>query len=173
MLPVSDKPRRTALILASGFGLGFIPLAPGTWGSLGGVILYLALARTLSLAGGERWGVGSALFLIALVALILGVSLVGICVAGVVARHARQPDPQVVVIDEVAGQLIVYLPFSSLDWEWLLAGFLLFRVLDIWKLYPARKFESWPDGWGIMADDWVAGAHAAILLTGGRWLLGR
>jgi phosphatidylglycerophosphatase A len=93
-----------------------------------------------------------------------------------------------VVIDEVAGQHItlilplipialphlaarmdfsdyaIYAALSLLNWKYLIAGFLLFRLLDIWKPFPIRNLEKLPGGWGIMADDWLAGVYAAILL---------
>jgi phosphatidylglycerophosphatase A len=76
-----------------------------------------------------------------------------------------------VVIDEVAGQLISYLGLATpkafaLNWKYLLLGFILFRVFDIWKPFPARQAESLPGGLGIMADDWIAGIYAAL----GLWM---
>ena len=73
------------------------------------------------------------------------------------------------MVDEVAGQLIAYLGLAtpatfSLNWQYLLAGFILFRVFDIWKPFPARLAESFPGGVGIMADDWIAGLYAALVL---------
>jgi phosphatidylglycerophosphatase A len=76
-------------------------------------------------------------------------------------------DPQFVVVDEVSGQLLTYLlALAPANWKYLLLGFILFRVFDIWKPFPARQAESLPGGWGIMADDWVAGIYAAI----GMWI---
>jgi phosphatidylglycerophosphatase A len=74
-----------------------------------------------------------------------------------------------VVIDEVSGQQIAYLPlassaFGSDGWKYLLLGFILFRVLDIVKPWPCKQAERWPHGWGIMADDWFAGLYAAVIL---------
>src|SRR5207244_12623181 len=104
------------------------------------------------------------------------------------AHYSGIKDPQFVVIDEVAGQHLtlvlplipiampnlqthtdfsVYAIFSALslvNWKYLLAGFLLFRLFDIWKPYPIQNLEKLPGGWGIMADDWLAGVYAAILL---------
>ncbi len=76
-------------------------------------------------------------------------------------------DPQIVVIDEVAGQLIClygsgYARTFAVNWKYLLLGFILFRVFDIWKPFPARQAESLPGGLGIMADDWIAGIYAAL-----------
>ena len=75
----------------------------------------------------------------------------------------RRKDPQFVVIDEVSGQILAYrVAIAPLNWKYLLLGFILFRVFDIWKPFPARQAESLPGGWGIMADDWVAGFYAAM-----------
>lgn len=117
--------------------------------------------------------------------------VLGIWASEIVAKYSRVPDPQFVVIDEVSGQHIALLlgsvlpvgwtiaetrwpdyPFGSywshsvLGWKYLLLGFILFRVFDIWKPFPARQAESLPGGWGIMADDWVAGIYAAL----GLWI---
>src|SRR5260221_440949 len=88
-----------------------------------------------------------------------------------VGIYRKKKDPRVVVIDEVAGQLISYFGFATaatlaLNWQYLLAGFILFRVFDIWKPFPARRAESLPGGLGIMADDWIAGIYAAL----GLWI---
>lgn len=121
-----------------------------------------------------------------LLALLL--TFIGVWSAGKAAAFAGLKDPQFVVIDEVAGQHITlilplipialpnlaahmdfsdYAIFSALslvNWKYLLAGFVLFRLFDIWKPYPLRNLEKLPGGWGIMADDWLAGVYAAILL---------
>jgi phosphatidylglycerophosphatase A len=95
--------------------------------------------------------------------LVAAVAAIGVIVASRVERHLGKADPQFVVIDEVSGQLIAYsLPFISLNWKSWLAGFILFRVFDIWKPFPARQAESLHGGWGIMADDWIAGIYAAL-----------
>lgn len=95
------------------------------------------------------------------------VSALGVWAASSTARYTNQKDPQFVVIDEVSGQLITYfMPFTVLNWKYLLLGFILFRVFDIWKPFPARQAESLPGGWGIMADDWMAGIYAGL----GLWI---
>jgi phosphatidylglycerophosphatase A len=120
--------------------------------------------------------------------LVLLLSFIGVWSAGKAAAFAGIKDPQFVVIDEVAGQHItlilplipialphlaarmdfsdyaIYAALSLLNWKYLIAGFLLFRFLDIWKPFPIRNLEKLPGGWGIMADDWLAGVYAAILL---------
>ena len=116
------------------------------------------------------------------------VSALGVWSAARVAAYAGIEDPQYVVIDEVSGQqLALVLPLipvaiphfasrpdlsiyglfyalSLVNWKYLLLGFILFRVFDIWKPFPIRRLEKLPGGWGIMADDWMAGIYAAILL---------
>jgi phosphatidylglycerophosphatase A len=120
--------------------------------------------------------------------LLVFLATVGVWSAARVAAYSGTKDPQYVVIDEVAGQhLTLLLPlipialprmmehfdfstyaiFSALslvNWKYLLLGFILFRVFDIWKPFPVRQLEKLPGGWGIMADDWMAGVYAAILL---------
>jgi phosphatidylglycerophosphatase A len=115
-------------------------------------------------------------------------ALVGVWASHKAADYSGIKDPQFVVIDEVAGQHLalvlplipialphlasrqdfsIYAIFTALslvNWKYLVAGFLLFRLFDIWKPYPIKKLESLPGGWGIMADDWLAGVYAAILL---------
>jgi phosphatidylglycerophosphatase A len=121
-------------------------------------------------------------------ALLIFLGLAGVWASHLAADYAGIKDPQFVVIDEVAGQHLalvlplipiampnlqthmdfsIYAIFASLslvNWKYLLTGFVLFRIFDIWKPYPVRSLEGLPGGWGIMADDWLAGVYAAILL---------
>lgn len=156
-------------------GVGYLPLAPGTWGSLIGVMLYLIWrAFCLSLfskllpnnrlapVGLETLNTALLLILIALV------TLVGIRAATRAEKLLGRKDPGKVVVDEVAGQLITFLfvPITAaLNWWIIFAGFLLFRLFDIWKPYPARRLEVLESGLGIMADDVVAGAYAAMVVA--------
>ncbi len=101
------------------------------------------------------------------IAIAVLISAIGVIVATRAARYAQIEDPQWVVIDEVSGQLITYYLFFwvlPLNWKSWLLGFILFRIFDIWKPFPARQLERLPGGWGIMADDWMAGIYAAIVL---------
>jgi len=101
------------------------------------------------------------------VAITLMIAVMGVIVAGRAARYAQIEDPQWVVIDEVSGQLLTYYLFFwrlPLNWKSWLLGFILFRAFDIWKPFPARQLEHLPGGWGIMADDWMAGIYAALVL---------
>ena len=102
--------------------------------------------------------------------LIVAVSLAGVWAADRAATYLRKKDPQVVVVDEIAGQLIAYLGLAAAgtlarNWQYLLLGFILFRVFDIWKPFPARQAESLQGGLGIMADDWIAGGYAALVMV--------
>jgi len=200
--PAAERKPRFALFIATACGLGYLPVAPGTCGSLVGVALYAILARPLSITRMISISDGGATFLTVVsrplalsCAVALVVALVGLWASGRTARYSAKKDPQFVVIDEVSGQhltlllglgvpiwwkgasaaalssMSVYLPGASLyfdapNWKYLLVGFILFRVFDIWKPFPARQAESLPGGWGIMADDWIAGIYAGI----GLWI---
>jgi len=207
--PVQRKPR-FALFVATAGGFGYIPIAPGTFGSLAGLVLPLlplwvplaliAPPRELwdsffRVTGSWTWDASAPgrpidPFLVIQCALTLAVAAIGVWSAGRAERFWSAKDPQRVVIDEVSGQQLTLLigcavpvwwkpaptwsniPLglitgnTALNWKYLLVGFILFRVFDIWKPFPARQAESLPGGWGIMADDWVAGIYAAI----GLWI---
>jgi phosphatidylglycerophosphatase A len=149
--PAAPRPRlitACATVLATGFGSGYAPFAPGTAGSALGVLLFwplqkLALAPQVTLA--------AVLF------------LVGVAAASHVARRVGQEDPSIVVWDEVIGMWVslLALPFRP---RIVILGFVLFRLLDVVKPYPARDFERLPGGWGIMADDVMAGIYANLIL---------
>jgi phosphatidylglycerophosphatase A len=151
-------------------GVGYLPVAPGTWGSLLAVGLYLLARASLFPLGTDRTAlVGPYGFLAGEFVLIAVVTFVGIWAASRTERVLKIKDPGKVVIDEVAGQLIALLPlglFIRASWAvMLVAAFLLFRFFDIVKPYPARRMESLKGGWGIMADDLVAGVYAAIVVA--------
>jgi phosphatidylglycerophosphatase A len=204
----SGKKPRLALAFATAFGVGYLPKAPGTMGSLVGcgvtllsVWLWLPVfssrfmpagcqyllrqfGRLLSFGEADRWW-SLCLYLLPFVT----IASLGVWSASQTASYSRTKDPQHVVIDEVSGQQLTFLlglspifiprndigqmdfsfyPFpvaqSLLRWKCLLLGFILFRVFDIWKPWPIRRLEKLPGGWGVMADDWMAGVYAAILL---------
>jgi len=143
--------RKVAWALATWFGCGLVPRAPGTMGTLGAIPLYLLAAR-----GGRPAVLGAA----------VGVTLLGVWASSVVARELGTKDPQVVVIDEVAGLLVTMIAVPALSWPSLAVGFLAFRVLDMTKPWPIRKLEALPGGWGIVLDDVAAGVVGAALLAG-------
>lgn len=166
-------------------GVGYLPLAPGTWGSLVGVGLYYflkyAFAEAYWLAFENQWMTKDAfadgyphrltfLFTCLLLLVIWGISLLGTWAATRTEKIIGRKDPGIVVIDEVAGLLVafIFLPhffFGVPVPPIIIIGFIAFRFFDIVKPYPARRFESLPGGLGIMADDLVAGAYAALLLA--------
>lgn len=136
-----------ALALATGFGVGYAPVAPGTFGSAAGLLLWSVVPT-------------APLVQVGAVALVF---LVGVWSSGVTERHYRSTDPGVVVIDEVLGMLVT-LAFQSVTWKGAALGFLLFRAFDVLKPYPANRFERLHGGLGIMADDGMAGLYANIAL---------
>jgi phosphatidylglycerophosphatase A len=135
-----------ASAVATGLGTGYSPIAPGTAGSLLGLLLFWPLRHLPA-----PWQVG------ALAALFLA----GTAAATRVARRMGAHDPGIVVVDEVVGMWasLLFLPFTPLTAA---LGFVLFRVLDVFKPYPARDLEALPGGWGIMSDDLMAGVYANL-----------
>ena len=162
-----------ALVIAT-CGVGYMPIAPGTWGSVVGVGIYVLL-RQASLALFqlvEPKGIGlpiENLFIALELTVILLITLIGIWAASRVERMEQKKDPGKVVIDEVAGQLIALLPIGlTLTWSWrgwAIVAFFLFRGFDIVKPYPVRRLESLESGLGIVMDDLGAGAYAAVLVS--------
>ena len=208
----AEKPR-LALAIATAGGVGYLPKAPGTYGSLIGLLtaflssvffLQPASVRALfslhpdyetvlrnevfPLPGTDVHNTVLALPVFLAVGLFLVLGGIGVWSAARAAKFAGVEDPQFVVIDEVAGQHLalllplipialpnltahldlssftIFFALSLVNWKYLLLGFILFRVFDIWKPWPVHLMEKLPGGWGIMADDWMAGVYAAILL---------
>src|SRR4051794_21042584 len=126
---------------------------PGSWGSAATVILWAASAHFLPLS--LRTPIAIALALL--------VTLIGIPAATQVARASAVKDPQFVVIDEVAGQLIALIAAPP-AWKTFLAGFVLFRAFDIVKPPPVRQLERLPEGTGIVMDDVAAGIYALVVM---------
>ncbi len=157
-------------------GVGYLPLAPGTWGSLVGVGIYLLLRfftfrfiDQFSAPGSFVRFLPWPIFIAAELVLITLIALVGIWAGSRAEKLFGRKDPGKVVIDEVAGQLIALLPVVPRLYPPgelpIIAAFLLFRVFDIVKPYPARRFERLESGLGIMSDDVVAGAYAAVVTS--------
>ena len=140
-------------ILATWFGCGLSPLAPGTVGS----------AAAIGIAYFLPWPP----YAFALMA--LTITPLGIWAAGATARQVGRDDPGLVVIDEVAGQWLTLAGATALNWKSFLAAFLMFRLFDIWKPFPVNRLEALPGGLGIMADDLAAGVYAALVI----FVLGR
>jgi phosphatidylglycerophosphatase A len=152
---------RLALLFSTALYIGFIPGAPGTYGSLAttAVLFFLLKTGHQILPDLHLSAVGM-------------ISILGIVSAAETSRVRKDEDPSIVVIDEVAGQLLTYL-FVPLTVVNLVIGFLLFRLFDIWKPQPVRKLESLKNGVGIMADDLAAGIYANVLLQAISWLATR
>lgn len=169
-VPIPTRSPKDYLAIAiATCGVGYLPLAPGTWGSLLAVGIYLLVRiGILSHPTDTPPIVGPSGFLAGQLLVIAVVTLVGTWAASRTERVLKVKDPGKVVVDEVAGQLIALLPLPLTrtgPWPVLvIIAFLLFRFFDIVKPYPARKMESLNGGLGIMADDLVAGAYAAIIV---------
>ena len=150
---------RTALavLLATAGGVGYAPIAPGTAGSAVGVAAFL-LTR--------HWPAGWQVAAVALV------TLIGIWAATAAAEYFGRHDPGPVVIDEVAGQWLTLL-LTGVGPLGAIVGFLIFRVLDVLKPWPARRLENLPSGLGIMADDLMVAVYGNLILQlGARFLFG-
>jgi phosphatidylglycerophosphatase A len=149
----TDRTPRLAMLIATFFGVGRLRPGPGTWASATTVLLWAAFAQAL--APSQRMPV--------VIGLVFLVVLIGIPSATAVARDSGIKDPQFVVIDEVAGQLVALIsaPFA---WKSFLAGFILFRVFDILKPPPVRQLEALPEGAGIVLDDIAAGIYALVAM---------
>ena len=154
------------------FGVGYLPVMPGTYGSMVGVMIYLAISWGEASIGiflsqqGWRLEQIAAWFHAVLLIIFLLFCLLGIWASGRSTELLGNTDPQQAVVDEVIGQLIVFLfvPFG-LSWPFILAGFLLFRLFDIWKPYPIDSLQNLPAGIGVCADDMVAGVYSGICLA--------
>jgi phosphatidylglycerophosphatase A len=147
---------RLALALATWFGCGYFPWGPGTIGSL----VALAIAALL-----HRYAHTGRPLLALLILLFL---LPAVWASTRAAHIVKREDPGFVVVDEVLGQWLTLLGAAVRDWRTLLVAFVLFRVFDIWKPWPVRRFETLPDGIGIVADDLAAGIYGAVILLAGR-----
>jgi phosphatidylglycerophosphatase A len=138
-------------LVATWFGCGYSPKAPGTAGSAAAILLAWPLAAS---------GFGRLGFLLLSLAALWPV----IAAAGTVARESGHKDPQIVVGDEVLGQWLTLAGALRLNWRSLFLAFLLFRIFDILKPPPIRLIEQVPGGAGIVLDDMMAGAYAALVL---------
>ena len=144
---------RTALVIATSLGAGYAPLAPGTFGSAVGLLLWFVLPKTI-------W--------------VQVVTIVLVCVAGawsgsVAEQHFKRRDPGQVVVDEVAGMMVTLVLNPVAGFGWVIAAFLLFRAADIIKPFPVNRLEGLPGGIGIMADDVMAGVYANLALRISIW----
>ena len=173
---IAPPKRRTArdyfaLAIAT-CGVGYFPIAPGTVGSLVGAGLYVSLWSWIygvfelrALRRGLNFLNVFTPQIAFMFVVILVVTMLGIWAASRTERVLQKKDPSIVVIDEVAGQMIALLswPFLSHSGWTVLTAVVLFRVFDIWKPYPIRRLERLESGLGIMADDVLAGVYALIV----------
>ncbi len=146
-------PFGAAALIATWFGSGLLPKAPGTWGSLAALPFAWAI---IDLGGAIALAVAAIL-----------ATLVGTWAADAYATAMEEKDPGRVVIDEVVGQWLTLLPVAVVGggfWAWVFA-FVAFRAFDITKPWPARRLEKLDGGLGIIADDIVAGVYGAILVA--------
>ena len=142
-----------ATLVATFFGTGRLKPGPGTWASLATVMVWALASKQIPIAS-RIW---------ATIVAAAVVTLIGIPAATRVARASGLKDPQFVVIDEVAGQLVALIAVP-LAWKAFLASFILFRVFDICKPFPIRRLERLPDGTGIVVDDLGAGLYALAIM---------
>jgi len=151
-------------LIASCFGLGWLPIAPGTWGSLPPVLAFSIMLH---------FGAPAIAITVVMAAFIVAASAACVLCVPAVAALVGKGDPGEVVVDEVAGQAVTYLIIplllpSDLSLKQCCfvtgLGFFLFRALDITKPGPIKKMEAFPAGWGVLADDLLAGAVAGIIL---------
>lgn len=146
-----------ARVIATWFGCGLSPFAPGTAGSLGAIAVAWVL---IHYAGWQTWW---------FIPLSLALVPVAIWSATVTADASGRKDPQLVVIDEVVGQWITLggcVHLTGVGW---VLAFCLFRLFDIWKPWPVRQLEALPKGTGIVADDCMAGVYGALVLAAAGW----
>ena len=169
------------------FGVGYLPLAPGTWGSIVGVAIYLAVTGIATsfafaaapwsepvqpfLASHPTYMIPESAFAwihVGILVPFLFFTLIGVWASGRSTELLGNSDPPQAVVDEVIGQLITFLfvPFG-ISWKLVVAGFLLFRLFDIWKPYPIDSLQVLPGGIGVCADDILAGVYAGICLSVG------
>lgn len=155
--PAAGWRDRMVLGIATMGPCGHAPVAPGTFGSAAGLLLFWAVRASGSLA--------------AELAVVLAVTAVGVAAATRAESVTGRHDPGLIVIDETAGMLVT-LAAVPVGLGGAAAGFLAFRLFDIVKPFPARRAERLPGGWGVMADDLVAGVYAQALLRLLLWVAG-
>jgi phosphatidylglycerophosphatase A len=150
---------RLALATATVGGIGYVPFAPGTFGSAAGLLIWWLLGPSLAIQG----------------AAIVVIFVAGVWSAGVCERHFGRTDPGHVVVDEVVGMLVTLL-LNPVGWGGALAGFLLFRIADVIKPFPANRFESLHGGLGVMADDAMAAVYSnlalRVIVVINQWVIG-
>lgn len=154
------------------WGVGYLPLMPGTYGSMVGVAIYFGVVWFDVFVGLRFFTEGyspvqvTALIWASNSILLVILIIVGIWASGRAIHLLGNLDPSEAVVDEVMGQLVtlLFIPQGA-GWGFVLAGFALFRLFDIWKPYPIDSLQSLPGGVGVCADDLVAGVYAGMCLS--------
>lgn len=148
--------RKPSHFLAFGFGTGTMPFMPGTWGTLIAIPIYFAFSE---------------LSLPLYASIVIVMAVFGIWLCDTTSKALGVDDYPGIVWDEITGYLITMFAAPK-GWLWILTGFVLFRIFDIWKPWPIRNLEKRvPGGLGIMLDDWIAGFYAAIILQSVAWFV--
>ena len=148
---------RLAVFIATVGYCGYFPIAPGTVGSAAGLLFYALV-----------WWAGSP---IVEVAMIVGLFAAGVWAGTTAERYFGGVDPGPIVMDEVVGMLITLAFIPNLGWSGVIAGFVLFRIFDVIKPFPAGRFEQLHGGLGVMADDAMAAIYANLSLRALLWLV--
>ncbi len=147
---------RVSLAVATALGVGYVPFAPGTFGSLAGLVVYAAV-RAIGIPAVELGA-------------IVVVFLAGAWAASAAETHFGHIDPGPVVIDEVLGMLVT-LALIPVSLTGALVGFILFRVFDVIKPPPCNRLEALHGGWGVMSDDLMAALYAHVCVRLLAWLV--
>jgi phosphatidylglycerophosphatase A len=163
-IKISDPADQLSLIIATGFGVGFIPFAPGTFGSILGLLIAYFL---ISVFNPDVILQQNSLIIVSVI-----LAFLGIWAANRAEKIFDQKDAGQIVLDEVCGQLISFIFIAPYlrrlggQWVWWgIAGFILFRAFDILKPYPLKVLEQIRGGLGVMLDDIIAGIYAAVVLS--------
>ena len=148
-------------VIGSGLGFGYAPIISGTFGTIPAVALVWAIQ-----------GLNNTHYWYWYLLIVTGLAAIGIPAGTRLEQVYRQKDTGVIVIDEIVGYCLSMFLLPGRDWRWILAGFLLFRIMDVVKLPPGRRLERLPAGVGVMMDDVVAGVYTNLILLVCRWYSG-
>ena len=148
---------RLGVFVATCGYLGYVPIAPGTFGSAAGLVVFMAVQST-----------GSVTVELATIVILFAI---GIWSGTVAEHHFGGVDPGPIVLDEVVGMLITLALLPPVTLTGAIVGFLVFRVLDVVKPWPSNGFEKLPGGLGVMADDGMAAVYGNLVMRGLIWLV--